>query len=303
MNDRRFDIRCLLPRYMPEEDSVSPLLEKLNLTGKKISSLSNKVAGTTKNAISATNDAVKKVVSDSKDKLDERREKKAEKAKSEIKSAGIIDDIPPMVALPEFENERMEIVNEQHESQILMLEHMQRLSERVDILERRHKARLEELFDASTEDIEEDDELLDAKQEIIGASEVMVETLHILGASMMWIVALIGLDRFMDGKNLMINSVYPAGAFVWSIGAFSWVLYLFYRLSKSGIKIPLLIRIQTSLAVGLITVMGVLLNDESATVTSVWTWGTLVTLGLLIGSSMVATAWKTTKKVVGIKGD
>ena len=288
---------------MPEEDSVSPLLEKLNLTGKKISSLSNKVAGTTKNAISATNDAVKKVVSDSKDKLDERREKKAEKAKSEIKSAGIIDDIPPMVALPEFENERMEIVNEQHESQILMLEHMQRLSERVDILERRHKARLEELFDASTEDIEEDDELLDAKQEIIGASEVMVETLHILGASMMWIVALIGLDRFMDGKNLMINSVYPAGAFVWSIGAFSWVLYLFYRLSKSGIKIPLLIRIQTSLAVGLITVMGVLLNDESATVTSVWTWGTLVTLGLLIGSSMVATAWKTTKKVVGIKGD
>ena len=208
-----------------------------------------------------------------------------------------------MVALPEFENERMEIVNEQHESQILMLEHMQRLSERVDILERRHKARLEELFDASTEDIEEDEELLDAKQEIIGASEVMVETLHILGASMMWIVALIGLDRFMDGKNLMINSVYPAGAFVWSIGAFSWVLYLFYRLSKSGIKIPLLIRIQTSLAVGLITVMGVLLNDESATVTSVWTWGTLVTLGLLIGSSMVATAWKTTKKVVGIKGD
>ena len=288
---------------MPEEDSVSPLLEKLNLTGKKISSLSNKVAGTTKNAISATNDAVKKVVSDSKDKLDERREKKAEKAKSEIKSAGIIDDIPPMVALPEFENERMEIVNEQHESQILMLEHMQRLSERVDILERRHKARLEELFDASTEDIDEDEELLDAKQEIIGASEVMVETLHILGASMMWIVALIGLDRFMDGKNLMINSVYPAGAFVWSIGAFSWVLYLFYRLSKSGIKIPLLIRIQTSLAVGLITVMGVLLNDESATVTSVWTWGTLVTLGLLIGSSMVATAWKTTKKVVGIKGD
>ena len=303
MNDRRFDIRCLLPRYMPEEDSVSPLLEKLNLTGKKISSLSNKVAGTTKNAISATNDAVKKVVSDSKDKLDERREKKAEKAKSEIKSAGIIDDIPPMVALPEFENERMEIVNEQHESQILMLEHMQRLSERVDILERRHKARLQELFDASTEDIEEDEELLDAKQEIIGASEVMVETLHILGASMMWIVALIGLDRFMDGKNLMINSVYPAGALVWSIGAFSWVLYLFYRLSKSGIKIPLLIRIQTSLAVGLITVMGVLLNDESATVTSVWTWGTLVTLGLLIGSSMVATAWKTTKKVVGIKGD
>ncbi len=288
---------------MPEEDSVSPLSEKLNMTGKKIASLSSKVTGATKSAITATNDAVKKVVSDSKEKLDERREKKIEKAKLEFSSAGIIDDIPPMVALPEFENERMEIVNEQHENQVMMLEHMQRLSERVDILERRHKARLEELFDASSQDSEEEDEISESKQEIIAASDVMVETLHILGASMMWIVALIGLDRFMDGKNLMINSVYPAGAFVWSIGAFSWVLYLFYRLSKSGIKIPLLIRIQTSLAVGLITVMGVLINDESATVTSVWTWGTLVTLGLLIGSSMVATAWKTTKKMVGIKGD
>ena len=282
---------------------MSPLSEKLNMTGKKIASLSNKVAGATKSAITATNDAVKKVVSDSKEKLDERREKKIEKAKLEFSSAGIIDDIPPMVALPEFENERMEIVNEQHENQVMMLEHMQRLSERVDILERRHKARLEELFNASNQDSEEEDEISESKQEIIAASDVMVETLHILGASMMWIVALIGLDRFMDGKNLMINSVYPAGAFVWSIGAFSWVLYLFYRLSKSGIKIPLLIRIQTSLAVGLITVMGVLLNDESTTVTSVWTWGTLVTLGLLIGSSMVATAWKTTKKMVGIKGD
>ncbi|MEL0100935.1 MAG: hypothetical protein VW862_04475, partial [Euryarchaeota archaeon] len=192
----------------------------------------NKVAGATKNAISATNDAVKKVVSDSMDKIDERRDKRIEKTKSDFSSAGIIDDIPPMVALPEFENERMEIVNEQHENQVMLLEHIQRLSQRVDILERRHKARLEELFESSTTQIEEDEEKPVSKQEIIAASDVMVETLHILGASMMWIVALIGLDRIIDGKNLMINSVYPAGAFVWSIGAFSWVLYLFFRLSK-----------------------------------------------------------------------
>ena len=287
---------------MADDKPSSVISDRLNSTGKKIASLSNKVTDATKKAINVTNEAVKKVVSDSKEKINDRREKKAQKAKLEFSSEGIIDDIPPMVALPEFENERMEIVNDQHENQVLLLEHMQRISERLDILERRHKARLEELFDASNPKEEKIEDEKD-KQEIIPVSEVMVETLHILGASMLWIVVLIGLDRFLDGKEITLNSVYPAGAIVWSIGAFTWVLYLFYRLSKSGIITPLLIRIQTSLSVGLITIMGVLLNDESTTVTSVWTWGTLVALGLLIGSSMVATAWKITKKMVGIKID
>ena len=66
---------------------------------------------------------------------------------------------------------------------------------------------------------------------------------------------------------------------------------------KSGIRIPLLIRLQTSLAVGLITLMGVMLNDDSmGTVSSVWTWGTLVTIVLLMGSSMIATAWHVRQK-------
>ena len=73
---------------------------------------------------------------------------------------------------------------------------------------------------------------------------------------------------------------------------------------KSGIRIPLLIRIQTSLAVGLITLMGVMLNDDSmGTVSSVWTWGTLVTIVLLMGSSMIATAYRSTKKLVSNKSD
>jgi len=77
-----------------------------------------------------------------------------------------------------------------------------------------------------------------------------------------------------------------------------------HRLLKSGIRIPLLIRLQTSLAVGLITLMGVMLNDDSmGTVSSVWTWGTLVTIVLLMGSSMIATAWRSTKKLVSIKPD
>ena len=123
------------------EDKPQSLADKLNATGSKISELTSRVCASTKSAISKTNDAVKTAVSNSKARAEARREEKAKKTKEDFSAEGIIDDIPPMVTLPEFENERMAIVSEQNENQVMMLEHMQRLSERVDILERRHKAR------------------------------------------------------------------------------------------------------------------------------------------------------------------
>ena len=177
---------------------------------------------------------------------------------------------------------------------------MQRLSERVDVLERRHKARLEELFTVSKEQAIDDDND-EEKVPIIGTSAAMVEALHVLGVSIVWIAILIVIDKYGDGNDIVLASAYPLAIFSWSLGAFTWALYLLHRLLKSGIRIPLLIRLQTSLAVGLITLMGVMLNEDSmGTVSSVWTWGTLVTIGLLIGSSMIATAWRSTKKLVSL---
>jgi len=285
--------------YVAEEKPQSTLAEKLNATGSKIADLTSKVASSTKSVMSKTNDAVKSVVSNSKAKIETRREEKAKKAKEELSAQGLLSDVPPMVTLPEFENERLAIVSEQNENQVVMLEHMQRLSERVDVLERRNKARLEELYAASQE--QEDSETVEDldKVPIIGASAAMVEALHILGVSIVWIAVLIGIDKYGEGNDIILASTYPLAIFSWSIGAFSWSLYLMHRLLKSGIGIPLLIRLQTSLAVGLITLMGVMLNEDSmGTVSSVWTWGTLVTIVLLIGSSMIATAWRSTKKLV-----
>ena len=291
-----------------EEESQQNLSEKLNATGAKLAELSSKATKATKDAVSKTNAAVRKAVSDSKSIIEEKREvrraEKVRKAKEGISSEGLIDDVPPMVTLPEFEEQRMEIVNEQQENQLLLLEHMQKLSVRVDILERRHRARLEELFpesEAVTILAEDSD---DETPQLLGTSEAMVEILHILGASMMWVVVLFGLDRYVMQKELMLNSTYPAEIFIWSIGATTWMLYLLYRLTKSGIAIPMLIRAQISLAVGLITVMGIMMNDDSMiTISSVWTWGVLISIGLIIGSSMVATAWRSTKRLVGFKDE
>ena len=312
---------------MSEDAGDTPTItDRLNATGSKLAELSKKAAIATKsavikttevsidaaqsatkaskNAVSKTNEKVKQAVQDSKDKRNEKREMKALKAKEELLSEPILNDVPSMVTLPEFENERMEVVNEQQSNQLLLLEEMQRLSSRVDSLERRQKNSVKQSGNQMipvTEGPIETDSKSDTKQ-MIGTSEAMGEMLHILGASLLWIVALVGMDQFATEKQLMLTSAYPADLLIWSVGSFSWVMYLLHRLGKSGLKMPLLIRVQASLAVGITTLMGLMLNGDSmSTVSNVWTWGTILAIALLLGSSMLATAWRSTKKLVGIR--
>ena len=312
---------------MSDDAGDAPTMaERLNATGSKLAELSKKAAEATKvvaqktaevsidaaqsatkaskNAVSKTNEKVKQAVQDSKDKRNEKREMKAQKAKEELLSEPILSDAPSMVTLPEFQNERMEVVNEQQSNQLLLLEEMQRLSSRVDSLERRQKNSVKQSGNQMipvTEGPIETDSKSDTKQ-MIGTSEAMGEMLHILGASLLWIVALVGMDQFATEKQLMLTSAYPADLLLWSVGSFTWVMYLLHRLGKSGIKMPLLIRVQASLAVGITTLMGLMLNGDSmSTVSNVWTWGTILAIALLLGSSMLATAWRSTKKLVGIR--
>ena len=300
--------------------------ERLNATGSKLAELSKKAALATKsavikttevsidaaqsatkaskNAVAKTNEKVKQAVQDSKEKRNEKRELKAQKAKEELLSEPILNDVPAMITLPEFENERMEVVNEQQTNQLLLLEEMQRLSSRLDTLERKHKNSVKH---SSSELIPVEESVLqtesrsDTKQ-MIGTSEAMGEMLHILGASLLWIVALVGMDQFATDQELMLTEAYPGKLLIWSVGSFTWVMYLLHRLGKSGLKMPLLIRVQAALAVGITTLMGLMLNDDSmSTVSNVWTWGTILAIALLLGSSMLATAWRSTKKLVGIR--
>ena len=300
--------------------------ERLNATGSKLAELSKKAAKATKvvaqktaevsidaaqsatkaskNAVAKTNEKVKQAVQDSKEKRNEKRELKAQKAKDELLSEPILNDVPAMITLPEFENERMEVVNEQQTNQLLLLEEMQRLSSRLDTLERKHKNSVKhsnsELIPVQ-ESVVQTDSRGDTTQ-MIGTSEAMGEMLHILGASLLWIVALVGMDQFATDQELMLTEAYPAKLLVWSVGSFTWVMYLLHRLGKSGLKMPLLIRVQAALAVGITTLMGLMLNDDSmSTVSNVWTWGTILAIALLLGSSMLATAWRSTKKLVGIR--
>ena len=284
---------------MSDKSKPLTIAERLNATGNKLAELSKKVSDSTKTAVGNANESIKNAISENKQKRDAKKQKKLQDARNELSSEGLLDDVPSMVTLPEFEEERMSIVSEQNDNLVLVLEEMQRLSERVDSLEKRnrsiHKSK-ENSINKSNEDEISDDKF--------STSPIMSEVIHLLGASLIWIIALFGTDKFITERELMILDNYPAEIPVWGIGATTWSLYLLYRIGKKSptLKLPGLIRFQTSLAVGITTTIGILINEDSiSTVSSVWTWGTLIAIGLLLCSSMIATAWNSTKKLVRMK--
>ncbi len=284
---------------MSDKSKPLTLAERLNATGNKLAELSKKVSDSTKTAVGNANESIKNAISENKQKRDAKKQKKLEDARIELTSEGLFDDVPSMVTLPEFEDERMSIVSEQNENLVLVLEEMQRLSERVDSLEKRNRSSQV----TSKKNIMKSNDSIDPENNE-STSPVMSEVIHLLGASLIWIVALFGADKYITERELLILESYPAEIPIWGIGATTWSLYLLYRIGKKSptLRLPGLLRFQASLAVGITTTIGIMINDDStSTVSSVWTWGTIIAIGLLLGSSMIATAWNSTKKLVRIK--
>ena len=284
---------------MSDKSKPLTIAERLNATGNKLAELSRKVSDSTKMAVGNANESIKNSISENKQKRDAKKQKKLEDARKELSKEGLLNDVPSMVTLPEFEQERMSIVSEQNDNLVLVLEEMQRLSERVDSLEKRNRS-----LQNSTKRTDKKSKKNDNIASEATTSPVMSEVIHLLGASLIWIVALFGADKYITDRELMLLESYPAEIPIWGIGATTWSLYLLYRIGKKSptLMLPGLLRFQASLAVGITTTIGIMINDDStSTVSSVWTWGTIIAIGLLLGSSMIASAWNSTKKLVRIK--
>ena len=284
---------------MSDKSKPLTIAERLNATGNKLAELSRKVSDSTKMAVGNANESIKNSISENKQKRDAKKQKKLEDARKELSKEGLLNDVPSMVTLPEFEQERMSIVSEQNDNLVLVLEEMQRLSERVDSLEKRNRS-----LQNSTKRTDKKSKKNDNIASEATTSPVMSEVIHLLGASLIWIVALFGADKYITDRELLLLESYPAEIPIWGIGATTWSLYLLYRIGKKSptLMLPGLLRFQASLAVGITTTIGIMINDDStSTVSSVWTWGTIIAIGLLLGSSMIASAWNSTKKLVRIK--
>ena len=292
------------------EDSKKPTLaERLSQTGSKIADLSKQAATATrgavtkmadagKEAVTKTNEAVANAVEAKREQKDERLTQKIEATQAELKAEGIIDPVPAMVTLPEFEEERMALMEEEHNILVDLVEHMHSLSKRIDKLEGTYRALAMEERAKQTEENEASASSNGAQP---ATSQGMTSALSLLGASLVWVVLLTGMDRYITSNAWMVFETYPAEIPVWGIGAGSWVMFVLRQLGRSApifrVSTPMLI--QTGLAVGITTMMALLLTDDTiSTMSSVWTWGTAIAVAVLVSSSLVANAWRSTRNML-----
>tara|TARA_B110000003_G_scaffold213557_1_gene212603 strand:- start:1456 stop:2352 length:897 start_codon:yes stop_codon:yes gene_type:complete len=287
------------------EKGQTPILDFLKKTKTQIAELSIKAATATKASINTTTEAIQGKVIESKERSKKKKEAKIESLKNEIKDDGYIDLAPPMMVLPNVDTDQLNVLDAQTDAQIQIVEEMIRLSERVDSLERRilliGKSNSNESLQTT---INEPTKVKQENPHIDKSTNVMIEVLNIMGASLLLLVSLFAVDGYLKDNEILLMEKYSLGIPLWTLGVFGWSLFLFQRMGKTGsvLRVPLLYRIQISLAIAMATMMGMLLSEESLdTISSAWIWTTVLASSAIIGVSMITSAWRMTKRMVGVK--
>lgn len=288
-----------------EEKQENSIMEFLQKTKSQIADLSKRAALATKSGIESTTGAIQSKVVESKERSKKKKEAKIESIKSEIKDDGYIDAAPPMMILPEVDAQQFELLNSQNEAQIQIVEEMIRLSERLDMMERR----ITNLGSSITKDqlvstpVEVGTDKVTERREV-RSGNVLVEVLNIMGASLLLLVSLFSADGYLKDHEILLLDTYQPSIPLWTIGVFTWSMFLFFRMARVGtvLTVPLLYRIQISLAIAMAAMMGMLLSDESlSTISSAWVWTTVLASAAIVGVSMITSAWRMTKRMVRIR--
>jgi len=283
----------------------NPIMEFLQKTKTQIAELSKRATSATKSGIESTTGAIQNKVVETKERSKMKKEAKMEAIKSNLKDEGYIDNAPPMMILPEVDAQQFELLNSQNEAQIQIVEEMVRLSERIDMIERR----LTRLGTAVTKDLplsalEDQEPEKKPERREVRSGNVLVEVLNIMGASLLLLVSLFSADGYLKDHEILLLDTYQPSIPLWTIGVFTWSMFLFFRMARVGtlLTVPLLYRIQISLAIAMAAMMGMLLSDESlSTISSAWVWTTVLASAAIVGVSMITSAWRMTKRMVRIR--
>ena len=286
---------------MPEEaKEKKQVLEVLKSTRSKLAKLTHATAEMTKSTFNNTAEAIQDKVMDVKTKSKERKEKKIDELKAEIKENGRLMDTPEMMILPNITLEQSTIMQDQVESQILIVEEMKLLSNRLDDLEKQ-LIRLGKSKPEPSKEIqsEEQSEVDDANFSTIGN-----EILTFLGATLLTLVGLFGVEVYLDGKEVLLFNTVSLLTSIWTVTAIIWSAFLFSRIGhiNPGLGFPMFLRVQMSFGVGLaVFALATLNGSDSQTITDGWIWISILSTTALLGASLLATAWKFTQSLVSVK--
>ncbi|MEC7279278.1 MAG: hypothetical protein VXV98_04470 [Candidatus Thermoplasmatota archaeon] len=254
-------------------------------------------------AVDRTNQSIQSGLANAKERKEKRREEKIATLQEEISGDGIIETLPDMVDLPtpeERENERQEhlaMFEAQTETQLSIIEELQRMSSRLDDLERRNRALATPIPSVNESAASK------SPTKRMEEGQVVTEALVVLGASLLWVVAILGLDQVINEQGTTSLGKVPLSPVVWAVGTSSWTMYILARLARVGpvLDAPRGLRIQTSLAVGITTLMALVFTDDTtAAMSDVWVWGTVGVVALMLTAGLIASAWRSTKRLVGM---
>ncbi|MDP7649186.1 MAG: hypothetical protein QF834_03220 [Candidatus Thalassarchaeaceae archaeon] len=138
--------------------------------------------------------------------------------------------------------------------------------------------------------------------ELMGTS--ISESVTLLGFSVLWLAALIGATMYVEPQSLLVGD-YSVDLFIWSIGTSIWSLVILYRLNtaRTILAMPLGMRVQTSVGVGLVTAMALLLSkEEFAAIGTVWGWTATIALAALLLSGLMRGMLNSAKAILGFRG-
>ena len=237
-----------------------------------------KIAGASKDAVAKTTQAVANAKEERLEKKEEKLTQLIEETKAELRENGHLTDPPVMITLPEFEEERMALMAEEHDILVELVDQMHALSNRVDQLEKTYAALALE-----------DKAHLASRQRQVSINQPAV--LKLLFVSVVWVGLLIGLDRALSASGVVLLSTYPAEIFTWAVGTSLWVVYLILQIGKAApvFKPTRSTLIQFGMFTGVISIFLLLLStDNIGTMSTFYVLGLGITIVVLLTSRLIS---------------
>ena len=237
-----------------------------------------KIAGASKDAVAKTTQAVANAKEERLEKKEEKLTQLIEETKAELRENGHLTDPPVMITLPEFEEERMALMAEEHDILVELVDQMHALSNRVDQLEKTYAALALE-----------DKAHLASRQRQVSINQPAV--LKLLFVSVVWVGLLIGLDRALSASGVVLLSTYPAEIFTWAVGTSLWVVYLILQIGKAApvFKPTRSTLIQFGMFTGVISTFLLLLStDNIGTMSTFYVLGLGITIVVLLTSRLIS---------------
>ena len=283
-------------------DTLAKTGDKITDISKRLGSLTKnafeKTAESTKSSVTKANESIKKSIQESKEKREKNREEKLDSIKNDLKDQNLMEPVPPMITLPEFQKEHVEIAQEQQEILNELVEHLRRLSSRLDDAETKLKSIHQS--NLTLDLLEQTSKQSDNQNQENLTSEPMKHFLAALGASLIWVALLFGGHAYIRENDILIASTYPAEIPMWSFGIAIWSFMILHRLGKAAsiFRVSFLLKFQSAIAIGLTTMTALLLtNDIFSTMSTIWRWGLVSIVILFIGIGVISTVWNSFSRV------